>query len=39
MSILRVRGFMRMLTRVGGWGQMERRGLGGQQAGRQSARP
>lgn len=32
MSILRVRGFLRMLARVGGWGQMERRGLGGQQA-------
>ena len=32
MSILRVRGFLRMLARVGGWGQMERRGLGAQQA-------
>ncbi len=28
MSLLRVRGFVRMLARVGGWGQMERRGLG-----------
>jgi cellulose synthase/poly-beta-1,6-N-acetylglucosamine synthase-like glycosyltransferase len=28
MSLLRVRGFLRMLARVGGWGQMERRGLG-----------
>jgi cellulose synthase/poly-beta-1,6-N-acetylglucosamine synthase-like glycosyltransferase len=28
MSILRVRGFLRMLARVVGWGQMERRGLG-----------
>jgi hypothetical protein len=25
---LRVRGFLRLLARVGGWGQMERRGLG-----------
>ncbi len=29
---------MRMLARVGGWGQMERRGLGGQQVGRQAGR-
>ena len=28
MSLLRVRGFLRMLARVGGWGQMERRGPG-----------
>jgi cellulose synthase/poly-beta-1,6-N-acetylglucosamine synthase-like glycosyltransferase len=28
MSLLRVRGFMRMLARVGGWGRMERRGFG-----------
>jgi cellulose synthase/poly-beta-1,6-N-acetylglucosamine synthase-like glycosyltransferase len=28
MSLLRVRGFLRMLARVGGWGAMERRGLG-----------
>ena len=28
MSLLRVRGFLRMLARVGGWGRMERRGLG-----------
>jgi cellulose synthase/poly-beta-1,6-N-acetylglucosamine synthase-like glycosyltransferase len=28
MSLTRVRGFLRMLARVGGWGQMERRGLG-----------
>jgi hypothetical protein len=28
MSVLRVRGFLRLLARVGGWGQMERRGLG-----------
>jgi hypothetical protein len=28
MSLLRVRGFLRMLARVGGWGKMERRGLG-----------
>jgi peptidoglycan-N-acetylglucosamine deacetylase len=28
MSLTRVRGFVRMLARVGGWGQMERRGLG-----------
>jgi cellulose synthase/poly-beta-1,6-N-acetylglucosamine synthase-like glycosyltransferase len=28
MGLLRVRGFMRMLARVGGWGAMERRGLG-----------
>jgi hypothetical protein len=27
MSLLRLRGFMRMLARVGGWGAMERRGL------------
>ena len=27
MSLLRVRGFLRMLARVGGWGAMERRGL------------
>ena len=29
MSLTRVRGFLRLLARVGGWGQMERRGLGG----------
>jgi cellulose synthase/poly-beta-1,6-N-acetylglucosamine synthase-like glycosyltransferase/HEAT repeat protein len=29
MSLLRVRGFVRMLARVGGWGRMERRGFGG----------
>ncbi len=28
MSLLRVRGFVRMLGRVGGWGRMERRGFG-----------
>ena len=28
MSLLRVRGFVRMLARVGGWGRMERRGFG-----------
>jgi cellulose synthase/poly-beta-1,6-N-acetylglucosamine synthase-like glycosyltransferase len=28
LSLLRVRGFLRLLARVGGWGQMERRGLG-----------
>ena len=28
MSLLRVRGFLRMLARVGGWGRMERRGFG-----------
>jgi cellulose synthase/poly-beta-1,6-N-acetylglucosamine synthase-like glycosyltransferase len=28
MSLMRVRGFLSMLARVGGWGQMERRGLG-----------
>jgi len=27
MNLLRLRGFMRMLARVGGWGAMERRGL------------
>jgi len=28
MSLTRVRGFLRMIARVSGWGQMERRGLG-----------
>ncbi len=28
LSLLRARGFLRMLARVGGWGQLERRGLG-----------
>ena len=28
LSLLRVRGFLRMIARVGGWGQLERRGLG-----------
>jgi cellulose synthase/poly-beta-1,6-N-acetylglucosamine synthase-like glycosyltransferase/HEAT repeat protein len=28
MSLLRVRGFLRMLARAGGWGGMERRGFG-----------
>jgi cellulose synthase/poly-beta-1,6-N-acetylglucosamine synthase-like glycosyltransferase len=28
LSLLRVRGFLRMFARVGGWGQLERRGLG-----------
>jgi cellulose synthase/poly-beta-1,6-N-acetylglucosamine synthase-like glycosyltransferase len=28
MSLTRLRGFLRMIARVGGWGQMERRGLG-----------
>jgi len=28
MSLLRIRGFIRMMARVGGWGSMERRGLG-----------
>jgi peptidoglycan-N-acetylglucosamine deacetylase len=28
MSLLRVRGFLRTMARVGGWGAMERRGLG-----------
>jgi len=27
-SLMRVRGFLRLLARIGGWGQMERRGLG-----------
>jgi cellulose synthase/poly-beta-1,6-N-acetylglucosamine synthase-like glycosyltransferase len=27
-SLLRIRGFLRLIGRVGGWGQMERRGLG-----------
>ena len=28
LSLLRVRGFLRMIARIGGWGQLERRGLG-----------
>jgi cellulose synthase/poly-beta-1,6-N-acetylglucosamine synthase-like glycosyltransferase len=28
LSLLRVRGFLRLIARVGGWGQLERRGLG-----------
>ncbi len=28
MSLLRLRGFLRLLARVGGWGHLERRGLG-----------
>ena len=28
LSLLRVRGFLRTIARVGGWGQLERRGLG-----------
>ncbi len=28
MNLLRVRGFLRMLAKAGGWGKMERRGLG-----------
>jgi cellulose synthase/poly-beta-1,6-N-acetylglucosamine synthase-like glycosyltransferase len=28
LSLMRVRGFLRLLARIGGWGQMERRGLG-----------